>query len=260
MACFDLFDAHFGKLAWAPETGADYDLKIAERSFAAALDGLIEYSKPFQIDKAVVAVGNDFLHVDNTARQTTAGTPMDADGRLAKIVEVAAASMIQGIERLISTSSHVHLIYVPGNHDRVTSLFLCRELAAYFRRCGRVTVDCSPSTRKYIHWQKNLIGFTHGDALRSPQSLPVVMATERPREWADSVCREWHLGHLHTSRRFTTKDVNENAGVVMRWMSALSGTDSWHYDSGLVGNRRAAEVYLYSGRRGYTGHFVADGE
>ena len=260
LACFDLFDAHFGKLAWSPETGEDYDLRIAERRFRSALADLVDHTRPYKIERACLAIGNDFLHVDNTARQTTAGTPMDTDGRLAKIVEVAVASLVASVDYLLKHCDHVHLFYLPGNHDRVTSLFLCRELSAYFRHCERVTVDCSPVTRKYLHWGRNLIGFTHGDGLRSPQSLPIVMATEKPQEWAASVCREWHLGHLHTSRKFTTKDVDEHAGVAMRWMSALSGSDAWHHDSGYVGNRKAAECYLYDRINGYTGHFVSGGE
>ncbi|MDE2021054.1 MAG: hypothetical protein KGJ13_12015, partial [Patescibacteria group bacterium] len=164
------------------------------------------------------------------------------------------------VEYLLKSCDSVHLFYLPGNHDRVTSLFLCRELKAYFRHCERVTVDVSPSTRKYIHWGRNLIGFTHGDGLKGPATLPVVMATERAREWAESSCREWHLGHLHTSRKFVTRDADEHQGVIMRWMSALSGTDSWHHDNAFIGNRRAAEVYLYDKSTGYLGHFVAGAE
>lgn len=260
MACFDLFDVHFGKLAWAPETGNNYDLEIAERLYRTAFRSLVEDVKHYRIAKAVIAVGNDYLHVDNAARQTTAGTPMDTDGRLHKIVDVATAAKISAIEYLLNHCDEIEVLYVGGNHDRLTSYFVCRETKAYFRNCERVKVDVSPIMRKRIHWGSNLIAFTHGDGLRDPRSLPTVMATEWPNEWAASTTREWHLGHLHTSKRFVTKDMDEAFGVRMRWLSALSGTDAWHYENGYVGNRRAAEVYVYDNETGYKGHFVAGGE
>lgn len=259
-ACFNLFDCHFGKLAWTPETGSDYDLRIAERMYRSALASLVDYAKPFRLERAFLGIGSDLFHVDNGARQTTAGTPMDTDGRHAKIIEIVVTTLVAGVEYLLQHADEVHGLFLPGNHDRLTSYFACRELAAYFRNEPRVSIDCGPTSRKYIHYGRNLIGFTHGDGLRDPKSLPLVMASERPQEWAASVCREWHLGHLHTSKKFSTRDTDEYVGVQMRWMSALSGTDAWHYDNGYVGNRRAAEVYLYDKDLGYKGHFIAGGE
>lgn len=249
-------DVHFGKLAWKPEAGEDNDLKIAEQGYRTALNRITDYTRQFGIEKLVIEVGNDYCHFDNNAGQTTAGTQMDCDGRLAKVIEVAFGAMVWTIEDWLTRADSIEVLHIPGNHDHLTSYFLSRELKSYFRNCPRVKIDADPIVRKYVHWGANLIGYTHGDGLRSPQSLPIVMATERPKEWAESTCREWQLAHLHTSKKFVTKDVDEQCGVVMRWGSSLSGGDAWHHKMGFIGNRRAAEAYIYDRELGNLGHFV----
>ena len=256
LASFNLFDVHFGKLGWKPECGKDNDLRITEAAFRSAMAGLVDSVSPHEIARSVIAVGNDYCHFDNLIGTTTSGTPMDTDGRLAKVVEVATTSMIRAVEDLVSRSDFVDVLYVPGNHDRLTSYFICRELAAYFRHCDRVKVDTDPAPRKYVQWERNFLGYTHGDGAKDPKSLPIIMATEKPRQWAQSTCREWHIGHLHTARKFVTRDMDEHCGVRMRWMSALSGSDAWAHSQGFVNNTQAAEVYLYR-PGGYHGHFIA---
>ncbi len=256
LAAFNLFDVHFGKLGWKPECGKDNDLRITEAAFRSAMSGLVDSASPHEIVRSVMAVGNDYCHFDNLIGTTTSGTPMDTDGRLAKVVEVATSSMIWAIEDLLKRSDFVDVPHVPGNHDRQTSYFICREIAAWFRNCDRVKVDADPIPRKYVLWERNLLGFTHGEGAKDPKSLPIIMATEKPREWAHATCREWHLGHNHTARKFVTRDMDEHCGVRMRWMSALSGSDNWAHHMGYVGNTQAAEVYLYR-PLGYHGHFIS---
>jgi hypothetical protein len=142
----DLFDVHFGKLAWKPETGNDYDLRIAETVYKNAVLDLLDRAAGFAIDTILLPIGNDFFHVDNHTNTTTAGTPQDVDGRYAKMIEVGTLAVIWAIETLM-TVAPVDVIHVPGNHDRLTSLHLAREIAAWFRSCDRVTVDYSPTDR-----------------------------------------------------------------------------------------------------------------
>jgi len=76
-----LFDAHFGKLAWGQETGTDYDLKIAEKVYAEAVTQLLDLAQPYNVDRILFPVGNDFFHVDNWRNETAAGTAQDVDTR-----------------------------------------------------------------------------------------------------------------------------------------------------------------------------------
>lgn len=256
MAVYPLCDVHVGKLAWKPEAGVDNDLKITERRYRESIERLKYFTRGVEVERAVIGVGNDLVHIDNKAAQTTSGTPMNCDGRLGKIVTVAFDLMTWTIDDLLTRVDSVEVLHVPGNHDSNVSYFIARMLDERFRHCKRVHVDIDPISRKYVHWGCNLIGFTHGEGVSNPNNLPTIMATEKPEEWAKSTCREWHLGHEHTEKKFTTRDIQEKHGVVMRWNSALSGGDAWHHWKGFIGNRIATDAYLYDRELGKFGHFT----
>jgi hypothetical protein len=76
----DIADLHIGKLATAFETGEDYNSQIAVKRAKDGLQGILNKSEGFYIDKVLFVAGNDILHTDNTKRTTTAGTPQDTDG------------------------------------------------------------------------------------------------------------------------------------------------------------------------------------
>lgn len=254
VACFDV---HMGKLAWAPETGNDYDLKIAEAVFKNAIEDLIAENQNRQIEKFIFPVGQDYYQVDSRKNETAAGTLQDADGRYAKIIETGEMAAIWAIERLASIAP-VHVPWVPGNHDTTTSFHLARTAAAWFRNSDRVTVDAGATTRKYIAYGKNLIGITHGDQEKI-DDLPNLMATERSADWSQCPFREWLLGHQHRSRAWVTKTVDSSMGTTIRVLKALTFTDAWHYKRGYIAgpNGQAAEIYWYSKDRGYSGHGIA---
>jgi hypothetical protein len=253
-----LYDVHFAKMCWGRETGQDYDLRLAETVYRNAGEDLVRLLSPYRVGRFVIAVGHDAFHVDSARNTTTLGTIVDCDSRYPKMIEVGSMSHVWLIGFLLRIAP-VDVIYVPGNHDRLSSYHLCRFLSAWFRDTPGVSVDLSPGVRKYRRYGQCLFGFRHGDLLTDSQvpTLPGLMAVESPKDWAESTCREWFLGHRHTSRRFVSRESDELQGVQIRYLSSLSGTDAWHYENGYVGNRRAAEAYLYDLDRGYLGHFVA---
>lgn len=255
LAILGLFDVHLGKLCWAKETGNNYDLKIAERVFEHAVEDLIAESAHRKVANWVLPVGNDFFHIDGYKAQTTAGTPMDADGRYPKIFETGFHMNRRAIELLLTTGGMVDIYWIPGNHDRHASYHLCRELAAHFRNCEQVNVDTGAASRKYFAYGSNLIGFTHGDKIK-PDRLPNLMASERT-DWSSSKCRDWYIGHLHTRKSWVTKPVETFEGSTVRVVKSLTGTDAWHFEMGYVDSQQAAEVFFYERDNGYAGHGVA---
>jgi hypothetical protein len=251
-----LFDAHFGKLAWAAETGNAYDLKIAETVFANAFCDLIGCINGYNVESIVLPIGQDFFHTDNPQNATVNGTPQDVDGRRAKMFDVGVRSMIHCIDSALNTAP-VQVFYSPGNHDRETSWYLTRVLDAYYHHNKDVQVDAAPTTRKYIEYGSTLLGFDHGDTIK-PDKLPNLMAAEQREAWGRVLYTEWLTGHYHKvkEQQFTSADTH--GGTVVRTLPSLSGTDSWHYRNGFVHGRRAAEAYLYSRENGYVGHFNAN--
>lgn len=249
-----LFDAHFGKLCWANETGKSYDLKKAELIFSNAVDDLISESLGRNIAQWLLPIGNDFYHIDNSRNTTYQGTPQDTDGRYAKIIETGEMAVVRAIERLLVVAP-VKVIWVPGNHDPTTSLHLARMTAAWFRLSKDVCVDHSPNPRKYYQWGKTLLGFTHGNEEKK-EILPSLMATEYPNGWAETICREWLCGHEHRERTWITKSTDTHQGTTVRVLRSLAGTDSWHHRKGFVNTTQSAEVYWYHNDTGYAGHAV----
>lgn len=257
LAVLGLVDAHLGKLCWAPETGDNYDLRIAEGVYRNAVDDLMAEAGGRAITQWVLPLGNDFYHFDNARNTTFSGTPQDVDGRYAKVIEAGMMAVVWAVERLIQVAP-VSLIWCPGNHDPTTSYHLSREVAAWFRRSDRVAVDYGPSPRKYFRWNSTLLGFTHGNEEKT-ESLPNLMATERPDDWAATKTgtREWLIGHMHRSRQWVTKPVDTFEGTTVRVLTSLAGTDAWHHRRGYISTKHSAEVLFYGRDRGYAGHAMA---
>jgi hypothetical protein len=239
----DLYDVHFGKLAWKAETGQDYDLRIASDVYRNAVHDLLAHASGFAIDRIVFTIGSDMFHIDSHNSTTTSGTYVDSDGRYSKIIETVEVGTVSVIEELLQVAP-VKIIWIPGNHDKIAGQHLARTLAAWFRNCPEVDVDLSPKSRKYFEYGKNLLGYSHGH--KEPhRSLPILMATEAPEAWARTTRRAWRIGHFHHSRRTETRSVADHDGVSVQILQSLSGKDAYHFEAG-YGGRQAAEAFVLS--------------
>ena len=74
-------DIHIGKYANELETGEAYDCETAVMRVLEGVQGLIDKSTGFDIDKILFCIGNDVLHIDNVYNTTTKGTHQDTDGK-----------------------------------------------------------------------------------------------------------------------------------------------------------------------------------
>lgn len=253
-----IFDAHFGKLAWSPETGQDYDIRICRTRYMEAARDLLARAADLQPERILYIVGNDFFHVDHKAL-TTNGTPMDTDGRWQKAFRIGKDVCITIAEEA-SLIAPVDILVVPGNHDREKAFCLGEVLDARFMDCQRITVTNSPDPYAYYRWGKVLLGFVHGDNHTSDAKraqLPQTMATDRPVDWSETVWREWHLGHFHSEREdiWKYRTVNHVRDMAVRILPSLSSTDSWHREQGYA-SVLAAEAHVYHKERGRWGYFV----
>lgn len=242
-----IMDLHLGKLAWGKETGQDYDLKIAERLYKETILDILGKvdSCNFDIEKIVFPVGQDFFHVDSSDNKTTAGTQVDVDSRWEKMYAVGINLLVWAIEQFRQIAP-VDVMYVPGNHDTVLSYCAVYTLHARYQNCDSVTVDISPTTRKYIHYGVNLIGYSHG---KEGKRIEHLMQQERPKEWGNSVYREWHLGDLHH------ETAREIGGVKIRRISSITATDAWHAEKGYRAVRMA-QAFIWDKEKGR--QFVID--
>lgn len=241
-------DVHIGKLGWGREIGEDYDSHIAQDRQLESLRKLVAKAQGFGVSDAVLVVGNDLLHTDNWIGTTTAGTRQDIDSRHAKMVEIAEDMLVRSIDELLGFGWRVHVVGVPGNHDYEETIHIARYLDAWYRNVDRVQVDAGPSPRKYHRHGSVLLGYTHGKE-EKPKDLPLIMATERAREWSECQHREWHLGHIHKKREYASLWVDEERGVRVRFLSSVTGLDAWHHRKGYA-HHPASEAFLWHPERG----------
>jgi hypothetical protein len=245
------FDVHLGKLAYAPETGENYDLKIAAQTFRDCRDELLARTGSLPIERTLIPFGNDYFHYDNLASTTTGGTQQDSDTRFHKMFATGIELAVETVE-IAAAKGPVTVLIVPGNHDRLAAFTLGCVLEAHFRKDRRVEIDNGPALRKYHRYGVNLLGFTHGSEEKQ-QDLAVIMATEAP-EWSQTAHREWHVGHIHKMKGLFGDSIR---GVRIRVMPSIAATDAWHASKGYK-DRRAMEAYLYDREKGYAGHFSSN--
>ena len=93
-------DIHIGKYANHIETGDGYNVEIACERVLEGLQGLIDKSKGFEVDRVLFCIGNDILHIDNVYNTTTAGTNQDVDGKWWEHFEIALALYVKCVEIL----------------------------------------------------------------------------------------------------------------------------------------------------------------
>lgn len=221
--CVPIGDMHFGMLSWAKETGAAFDLGIAERNTVTAFDHLMDIAPP--ADECLVIELGDGLHADSNASTTTKGTRVDMDSRLPKVTAVAIRTLRHCIDRALTKHKRVTAAILPGNHDANSALMLQAILLAIYEREPRVTVDDSPGKFFWHRFGKCLLGATHGDTVKFDM-LPGVMACDRAVDWGETTHRKMYLGHYHHTQ------VKEYPGVTIETMRTLAPSDAWHHGQG----------------------------
>ena len=236
-----IVDLHLAKLAWEPETGENYDSKIAEKRFMEVIYDVVERSKGMEFEQILFPIGNDFFNYDTIDGETTRGTAQSNDSRWQKMYLKGNELLIKAID-ILKVIAPVKVFQIPGNHDFQTSFYAIVNLASYFRKDENVTVDTNPKTRKYIEFGKNLIGYTHGD--KEKKRIFGNMQVEAAEAWGRTLYREWHTGHLHSEQ------VKEEHGVKVRSLSSVTATDSWHSESGYVGAIATSQSFVWDKQRG----------
>jgi hypothetical protein len=232
----DPADIHIGKLCRAFETGQEYNSQIAVKRVKDGVQGLLNKSQGFDIDKVLLVIGNDILHTDTPKRVTTSGTPQDTDGMWYDNFLDGVRLYVDLIEILMQVAD-VHVTFNPSNHDYTSGFYLAQLIATHFRQSDNITFDVSISHRKYFTYGFNLIGSTHGDGAKT-NDLPLLMAHEAI-DWGKCKHRYIYTHHVHHK---TAKDI---MSVCVESLRSPSGADSWHYKQGYIHAPLAVEGFLH---------------
>ena len=241
-------DIHIGKYANELETGEQYDCETAVVRVLEGIEGLIQKSKGFNIDRVLFCVGNDVLHIDNVYNTTTKGTHQDTDGKWWEHYEIALMLYVKCIETLRQIAP-VDVIHSMSNHDYQSGFHLAHTLKSWFRKTKDVSFDITVANRKYYKYGNNLIGLEHGDGAKMDK-LPLLMAQEKPEMWSKSKFRYWYLHHIHHKVKHKWLDAKDYIGVTVEYMRSPSSADSWHSRKGFCGAYKACEAFVHDKESG----------
>lgn len=245
MLLVNIPDAHFGKLAWPVETGGrPYDVQIAAEVYKAAARTIVAraLATGLKFEEVVYVIGNDILNSNDAENKTAHGTIVTTDGRYHKTFRKLRETIVELIEEFREVAP-VRVVPVYGNHDTLSAYHLGDSIECYFYKYDDVKVENDPKYRKYYQFGKVMIMWTHGDKGKQ-DDFPLLMATEQPQMWSDTLFREVQTGHRHKTK------LDEFHGVRVRILSALCPADDWHSENGYVGNLRSAEGQIWNKNEG----------
>jgi len=233
-----LQDIHFGK-------EGNYTI---DADFETALIDLITRgSQSYNIENLYFVIGGDLINMDTFTGTTTSGTPVDNSMKAPEAFVKAFDMMLWAIRLLSVYVEKITIVYVPGNHDRLTSFHLVHGLSKTIDS-DRIEWDINYEERKVHVYHDNFNAFEHGDA--HSKNTPLIYATEFSDQWGKTKNRTLFTGHLHTSRKVEYLTNNETAGFIHKILPSLSRSDYWHYHKKFVGNRRSAKLELQSPTKG----------
>lgn len=235
VAVYPIADVHVGLLAWEEETGGNYDTNIAREVLRKAYTDVIEATPPSK--HALVLGLGDLLHADNyEARTDRSGNALDVDGRYPKVLKEAVLLIRYIIDLALTRHDTVEVRLLAGNHDVRSALAVSLALSLGYEKNPRVIVDDSPAYIWFRRFGKVLIGATHGDRAKMAD-MPLLMAVDRPEDWAASTRRRVFTGHIHHER------LREIGGVVVESLRSPVAKDAYH---SFEGYRAGRSVYSYT--------------
>lgn len=234
---FTVTDSHFGMLAWAEETGADYDLEIAERLWLDWFAAAVQASPPAHT--AIFAQLGDLVHYDSMTSETPKHRHvLDSDSRFPKIVRVVTRAVRQAIRMLLERHQEVRVIMAPGNHDPASAVWLREGLAAQYENEPRLKVNVSPKPYFAEEWGRTALFYHHGDK-RGVANIDATLAGEFRELYGRSLYAYAHIGHLHS-------DEGRKTGLMyVERHETLAAKDA-HAAWGGWPSGRSAKVITYS--------------
>ena len=234
LTLYTLTDCHVGMLAWDKETGADWDLAIAENTICEMFIRMIDAAPASAV--GIVNQLGDFLHFDSLVPLTpTSRHVLDADSRYQKVVDAAVRILRRVIEHALTKHEKVQVYMIEGNHDPAGSVWLRVMFAHLYEKNQRVTVGLSPNPYEAYQHGLNFIGFHHGH-LAKKEKLPLLFAAKFPQMWGATEFRVVHVGHLHNVVE------QEHAGISVYQHPTVAAPDAYAARNGWLSKRQATSM------------------
>ena len=239
-----LQDLHFGKKG---------NENITEIMLSVVRSLLSMSSGGFYMENLVLVLGGDALNMDTFVGTTTKGTLVESSMNAQDTYIQAFEGLYLLLLLLKSYTNKLNIVFIPGNHDRLSSFHLLHALSKSFEGLEGFSFNMEYSERKVVTYGENMFAFEHGDVSR--KTTPLVYATEFPNEWGQTTYRTLFTGHYHMKKTIEYITENEIHGFSIKILPSLSSTDYWHSHNKFVGNKRTSILELYSRTEGKIGEF-----
>lgn len=227
-------DCHVGMRAWKPETGADWDLQIAERVLCGAFDHLVASSP--KASTAIINQLGDFLHYDSLTPITpTSGHILDADGRYSKVIQVAVRILRYVVDKALLHHERVVVVMAEGNHDMSSAVWLRYLFSLLYENEPRVTVIQSEMPYYTHEHGKTMLAFHHGHMKKNTE-LPGLFAAQYPELWGRTKYRYAHTGHRHHVEE------KEMSGMTVTQHTTMAARDAYAARGGWLSDRAISSI------------------
>lgn len=238
---YTVSDFHLGMLAWADESGDDWDMKIAEDLFSKWFDAA--FQKAPDAGVGVINLLGDFAHFDSLDAVTPAsGHVLDADTRYQKLVRYMIRMVRRVVNMALVKHESVRLLIVQGNHDESGMIWLAEMFNTLYDNEPRVFVDTSPDVYKMVQHGKTTLFFHHGHKARFDAIEPIMIAKFR-KAFGESDYSYAHVGHLHHQK------IVESRNMIVEQHRTLAAKDAYASRGGWMSGR-SANVITYSAEYG----------
>jgi hypothetical protein len=234
LSIYPIGDQHHGMYAEAEQTGEEYNTAISAERLTTSIDYLCATAPPS--GTALLLDVGDFHHANCSNNETPASRhAMHVTASYGKVMYSGAMALVHCTMRLLEKHAKVIVWIMPGNHNPDAAFATALALSFYFHNEPRVEVDLGNSAFKFLRFGKNLIAAHHGDGPKLA-NLPLIMAVDRPQDWAETEYRVWHCGHIHH------KTVKEEPGVDVETHRTLAPSNAWDHKKGYRSKRECQRI------------------
>ena len=239
VAVLSIQDLHFGK---------EGNFSVTE-DFKKAVENLtLRAYMSHRLEKIIYVFGGDLLNMDTFNGTTTKGTPVDNDQRAQDVYNEVFETLYWSINYLKQFCNELEVVYLPGNHDRLSSYHIAHALSKCFPGESNIIFDVTYAERKVKVYGQNFFALEHGDVTK--KSTALVYAVEFPQEWGATTYRTCYTGHFHSKKVAEFVTENEQHGFTIKHLPSLSRSDYWHYHNKFTGAKRQAIMEIHDLSKG----------
>ena len=244
LSVYPIADLHFGMRAHAGETGSDYTCEISAETVSSSLAALVSRTEASR--HAVVLGLGDYFHANGSEPLTPANKHiLDVDKPWPQVLDEGIQLAINLINAAARKHETVEVVFMPGNHDRDSALALQIALKYFYSKTPRITISYVSENRCWYYRAGSVfLGGIHGHTLKM-EAMPMLMAEDRPDDWAASKHRYFFSGHFH-------RELSKRIGSVhVECCPTVTARDAWTQSKGYRSARvlQAIDFHVQKGLR-----------